>query len=877
MNAMVLGASRVRKKICAAVLAIFVVVGSLFAQSGEAWYVNIPIEDISFDGLSNVSENDVMGVVEPYLGQLFTDDILLDIQRRLYNLEYFDLIIPEAVAIGGDESRLQLKFTVEERAVIDDVRIVGNQRLRRETILSEILLTSGDFVSRAQARLDQEAIISLYRERGYPSASASFSYEDNNDNTSDLVFTVNEGYQTNVQSISFDGINFATENKLRSLLETKEQSLFNSGTFQEVNLELDKQAILAYYGENGYIDAQVLDIRREIVLDEEKNRQFLELTYYIDEGRQWYFGGIDFEGNEIFSTEELRDTISLDNGDILNAPLLQQGLQAMSDTYYQGGYIFNQISIDEERDETLRQISYHVSIVEQGRAYIENIIIRGNTKTKDEVILRELPFEEGDVFSAAAIREGIANLYNTQYFATVPSVETPEGSVPGLMDLVISLEEGQTTDIRLGFSVGGGEGFPISGLVKWSDSNFRGNGQTISADLNISDDEQVLTLSYLDDWMFGERWSGGVTLTVDRAVDSDTLQDILSPTFDKNDANAVPDPYEGYFVFSEDTTYDGTDYDAGDPFPTVPTEDDIDEYDLVTDYIYAGGSSSIDDEYLMEYTSWYMGLSFSSGIRERTFLGWAGLTASISTGISYVNYDDELYRAYSYEVRENLGQVKFENSIGLKLSMDNRDVVFNPQNGYYVEQYFKYTGGLLGGAKNFIRSDSTLQYYHTLINTEVTDNYTYKLVLAVNSSMSLLLPQFFTYGDENFEAENRLLETNGMTIARGWDSLEDGQAIWNNWIELRMPIAEQILWFDLYFEGVRFVEDRSMIFDRGADNWYYGFGAGLRFSMAQFPFRLYFAKLFQVVDGDIEWQDGNLFNKEDGDGSGISLIFSISI
>ena len=216
-------------------------------------------------------------------------------------------------------------------------------------------------------------------------------------------------------------------------------------------------------------------------------------------------------------------------------PYYSRAFRAISDLYFQGGYIFNQIQLEEERDEAQQQINFTVQITESGRAHIENIIIRGNTKTRDDVILRELQFEEGDVFSAGRIREGIANLYNTQFFADVPAIETPQGSVPGLMNLIINLEEGQTTDLRLGVSFALDAEIPIVGVVKWGDSNFLGNGQTIEAELNISQYEQSLQFSFFDPWLFGDRWSGGIGINLSRNVQTQELQDIMHPIFHKDD------------------------------------------------------------------------------------------------------------------------------------------------------------------------------------------------------------------------------------------------------------------------------------------------------------------------------------------------------
>ena len=127
------------------------------------------------------------------------------------------------------------------------------------------------------------------------------------------------------------------------------------------------------------------------------------------------------------------------------------------------------------------------AIVERPRAHIENITVKGNTKTKDKVILREIPLEPGDVFSKAKFVEGIGNLYNLQYFTTV-TPETPRGSTDGLMDLVLNVEEGKTADISFGLSFSGTANFPISAQIKWTEKNFMGTGQTLGLDSTFSPD-----------------------------------------------------------------------------------------------------------------------------------------------------------------------------------------------------------------------------------------------------------------------------------------------------------------------------------------------------------------------------------------------------
>lgn len=854
----------------------------LFAQTDDEWYFDTPIVDVQFEGLENTSENDLQGIVEPFIGTLFTETILNDIQRRLYSLEYFNLIIPEAVPGNEERSELILKFTVEERPRISAIQFSGNLQIRRSTLLDEILLSVGDVPSQSALLADEAVLIALYSGRGFADISISSRLDDvANENSQILIFIIDEGSQTNVRSIQFSGISFATANQLMALMATKQQGLFDSGVFEASNLDLDRQAILRFYGEFGYVDAQVIDIEQELVEEQETGRKFLEITYFIDEGIPWLFGEVSFEGNNIFSDEELRSSFLMETGSVLNATLLQQGFQAVNDLYFQGGYIFNQITFDEGRNEALQQIDFAIRIVETNRAYIENIIIRGNTKTADEVILRELPFEEGDVFSATKIREGIANLYNTQSFDDVPAIDTPQGSVPGLMDIVINVEEGRTTDLRLGVTIGGDGDFPIAGLLRWGDSNFLGNGQTIETELNIGQFEQSISFTFYDGWLFGDRWAGGLGLDLSRKVQTQALQDILHPVFYADDQVKVPDPFQGYYVFSRDTTYNGQNYDAGEIFPDIPSASDIEQHSLLTDYDYfkgkGGTNRDIASDYKMEYTRWNIAPRISTGIRIPSLLGWVGISSTLSIGFNIIEYNQTLNRPFDKIIRENRDTLRVINRLSLEVSLDGRDVFFNPQNGYYIGQGLAYTGGFLGGARNYIRTDTTLQGYLTLFDLEVTPEWSWKMVLAANVSLSFVLEQFFVYeGSEKFEATDSLLFTNSMTIARGWPRFRGGQALFNSWIELRMPLAERVLWFDLYAEAVRITADRE-IFGSGSDNWLFGFGAGFRFTIRQFPFRIYLGKRFKVENGQVEWQKGNLFADPAEEDSGLDLIFAISL
>lgn len=121
-----------------------------------------------------------------------------------------------------------------------------------------------------------------------------------------------------------------------------------------------------------------------------------------------------------------------------------------------------------------------------------------------------------------------------------------------------------------------------------------------------------------------------------------------------------------------------------------------------------------------------------------------------------------------------------------------------------------------------------------------------------------------------------MLSTDGMFSARGWDPVGNGEALWNNWVELRTPIAEQVLWLDGFFDAASVWEDPAQIGTLGPSNMMFGLGAGLRFTIPQFPIRVYLAKRFAIdAQGRLDMQQGTLFNYNDSPTGGLDFVFSI--
>ena len=859
-----------------------------FPQEQADWYVNKPIKDIHFLGLQNVSEADLEGITEQYIGKKFTDQLFLELQSKLYALDYFEIFVPNAIPGDDDYNSIIVEFDVEERPVVDEIRLKGNQNIRRNEILDVILLKTGDIINKTKVQLDADAVQQLYIERGFPDISIESEIEpDPDNNLAAVTFYIEEGSQTRIKEIRFSGNDYASDGTLQRLMETKPQALFSKGVFQESKFEEDISKIEQYYNENGYIDAEVVNVKRGMEKDEDDDRNYLVLTIFIEEGEQYVYDGMEIEGNTLFTDEELLEAVTHREGDVLNKTKLEGDFLRLADIYYNEGYIYNQITREPVRDEADNTVRYKVEIIEQGRAHIESIIVQGNEKTKDFVIYRELPFETGDVFSKQKIMEGLQNLYNTGLFSSVTPT-TPMGSVDGLMDLVINIEEAKTIDLNFGvtFSGAGGD-FPVLGFFKWTDRNFLGRGDAISAGVELSGTSQKLTFGFDQNWLFGKRWSWGADFSIEHALSRRIKQDIISPVFAAEDPNAVPDPYEGYYVFSEETEYpagSGSVYAAGTAFPGVPTEEDVTSYNLITDYQYdLNQGIGIGSAYLMEYHSLILGLGLTTGYQWFTNAGRLGISTGARTNFEYLTYDDTLYRPFNATTRKNLDSFSFTNKLWLNLSWDTRDLIMNPSKGFHINQNVQYVGGLLFGITNYIRSSSKAEVFFTLFDVPVFKNWNWKMVLALHSDFAIIVPNYRyntesgTWGWSTALRDSDYLYIDSMQIARGWGYKTGGTARWNNFIELRMPIFEQFLWLDFFFSGTAMWEDNSFLSSMNIDDFLFTFGAGPRITIPGFPMGFYFGKRFKTEDGVIQWQTGNIGGTSEGAGLDFIISFTYEI
>jgi len=816
------------------------------AQTTQDWFWGKPIASVQWEGVVHADRRELDSVVKAYIGKPFTEELWMALQARVYELDWFETIEPAAFPGDDARTRVIVKFVVTEKPSLESIKISGNSGIKSPEILDVVKVKAGDIFNASFARIDELAIRRLYIEKGYPDARVSSSSAPGGiDGTVVLTFIVAEGAQVAVKEILFSGNAAVGAQSLKGLLDLKESGLFQSGAFQEALLESDKQKILDYYRSKGYVDAVVADVVRDYRKDEKSGRTYLHLTFVIAEGKAWLFGGVSFEGNKVFGTDKLLPLVRQKEGALLNYRKLLLDKQRVDDLYYESGYIFNSIALSEKRDEERGSIYYTIQIAERDRAHIESIVFKGNKKTKDHVLYRELPLQVGDIFSKTKIIEGLRNLYNLQYFSAIEPEMLP-GSAENLMGLIINVEEQSTADMQFGITLSGfGEtdSFPVSGNIKWNDKNFLGGGQTFGVDLIASPTDQSLTFSYLDKWLFGKRISGGADLSFAHKKQT-TAQDILYPIFD----DGVPDPYSSY-----------------------------------EEYIAA--SSTAPDVYKMPYNTWDLTLGLSTGYVTPTPVGDLGFGVGFSTTLGTVEYEIDKYRPATKSIRDQNGIWSLTNKVSGRAYLNRLDLSYNPSKGFYGSQKMTLAGILDGESQHYVRSDSKIEAYATLFDIPLFEGWSWKWVLGGHSSFGLMLPK--PGYSEAIVNTTDALRIDGTFVGRGWSKLygHNGLTLWENWLELRMPVFPSFFWLDGFLDiaalrtstGLLKLSGNTPAPDAGKPNFSnlgwenlaMSVGFGVRFTIPQFPFRFYFAKRFSYDGSTIDW-------KTDGATGGFDFVISMS-
>jgi outer membrane protein insertion porin family len=280
----------------------------------------------------------------------------------------------------------------------------------------------------------------------------------------------------------------------------------------------------------------------------------------------------------------------------------------------------------------------------------------------------------------------------------------------------------------------------------------------------------------------------------------------------------------------------------------------------------------------MPYQNWDVELGFSTGYSMRTVLGDLGFGGAVSFGVGMKTYDAARYRPASEDIRDNIGNWRLGNKLIEKTTLNHLDLSYNPSKGYYLSERLTWAGLLPAPleSQQYFKTESKIEAYATLFSIPVLENWNLKWVLGAHSGYQTLS----AHPGNPLTVTDDWLYLDGVFNARGWKELYgfQGVGLWENWVELRMPIFEQYLWVDGFFDAAALQTQAGLVdmnpvanpdspavdvtkptfSNLGWNNMAMSVGVGVRFAIQQFPFRFYFAWPFVFDGSTIQWKNYQL-------------------
>ncbi|MGB0580291.1 MAG: outer membrane protein assembly factor BamA [Limisphaerales bacterium] len=483
--------------------------------------------EIKHVGPAAVSDELVRANIRVKIGDALAKPSVDDDVRNLYTTGFFyNIRVAEERLSNG----VKLIYVVQGKPVLTDIVINGNKKYSDKKLRKKISSKVGDPLDERKLFSDKEEIKKLYQKSGRQKTEVKYNLSINeNSGRGTVTFEVTEAPKVKIRRVDFAGAAAFTEAKLRKVLKTRRRWAFSwltgSGIMKEEQFEDDKQRLVDFYREEGYIDFRIDGI--EIEYPEEK---WMVIKFAIFEGEQYKVGNVGVKGNQLFSTEVVLNDMPMQAGDTFTPSGSADNSETIRDVYGTKGYIDTRVASKKSPNIQTGNMDLNYEIDEGDQAFIEKIEIRGNTKTKDKVIRRELAVSPGEVFDMVAVRRSKERLEGLNYFEKVDSTPEPT-EIPNRRNLVINVEEKNTGNISLG------AGFStidsVVGFVEVTQGNFdlfnapyfTGGGQKARLRATVGSRRQDYLISFEEPWFLDRKLKFGTDLYHRRTSFQSSLYD----------------------------------------------------------------------------------------------------------------------------------------------------------------------------------------------------------------------------------------------------------------------------------------------------------------------------------------------------------------
>jgi len=494
---------------------IFCLSGSTFATEDLGPHVNLfKIDQIVLKGLKKVEKEALLEKIGSKVDMVLDNYLLKKDLEKIYSMKYFEAVSAEHEVIDGKNV---LIFVVKEKPIITKITFEGNDGLSDDDLKGQVKTKVFSILDATSVKNDVQSLLKHYEEKGYFLASVDFTEKKISEENIELQFSIKEFDKVKVKKVSFLGNKAFKDEEIKSILQTQEDSLFSglsgSGNFKEINFQNDIERLKYFYRMKGYLQINIGT--PEITVSEDKKWVFI--TMKLTEGPQFTINKITFQGEMLFPEGDLREKLTLKETETYSEESLRKDIQVLTEMYQDEGYAFANVIRNLNIVPGENKVDVEFSFEKGKLAYFGRVKIKGNTKSRDKVIRRELLIREGQKFNGTALRQSKENVQRLGFFepeSIVFNTVSPKEK-EDILDVEISVKEKNTGQISLGagYSTATGGFFQAS----ISQSNFRGMGQNLTFSLNLAKTSNTFSVDFTEPFFLDTKWSlgGGVFVSND--------------------------------------------------------------------------------------------------------------------------------------------------------------------------------------------------------------------------------------------------------------------------------------------------------------------------------------------------------------------------
>lgn len=488
------------------------------------------VQAVRILGNTSVSSAVILNLVRTREGDKYDPDIVQEDYQRIYSLKKFSDVVArvEPTDTGG----VAVVFVVTEQSQVKSISYRGNKAIDTLSLQGVVDIRDGEAIDRFRLSLARQAIQNLYKDRNYAFAHVEID-ADALAARGEIIFTIVEGPNVRIRNINFIGAKSFTESRLKDQVQSKYWIfVLRHGTFDPEQVDDDVAALRKFYEEHGFFDAR---IGRKLVWSADMSE--LQIDFIVDEGVRYKVDRVTFKGNASVTETELRKNLKMVEGQTFDSAVLQRDVREVVRAYSPYGFIYQPGSTDPQflqigrpnnpyvvdtifrREAGSVELVYNIS---EGKPFqLGRIIPKGNSRTQDKVILREMRMAPGQLYNSGEVQDAVERLRATPFFTRVTA--TPYGEEPDYRDLLLEVDENKTASFNVGAGINsnGGVGGNITyeqrnfDIMNWpaswkdifSDRAFTGAGQTFRISLEPGTTATNASVRFTEPWIFDQPYS----------------------------------------------------------------------------------------------------------------------------------------------------------------------------------------------------------------------------------------------------------------------------------------------------------------------------------------------------------------------------------